>query len=166
MPSPNSPKRIPIGRIVSAHGIKGEVKVEPFTEYLERFDPGETLFVGEVGYTIKACRLQGRRLLIGFKEVNDRNTAERLQWATLEGPAASRPELEEDEFLSKDLLGMRVVTEEGEVIGEVESVLPYPAHDLIVVGNIQIPAVKEFIRSVDIKARRMVVRLLEGMRPD
>jgi 16S rRNA processing protein RimM len=158
------PTNLRIGRIVGAHGLQGEVKVEPMTEFLERFEPGQTVVLAGEERIIEGCRTQGARLLLQIEDVCDRSAAEALQWEYLEIQDPEPPELEEGEYFSADLLGMRVVTEEGEVLGEVEKVLPYPAHDLIVVDGIMIPAVKEFVKSVDLQGRRMVVKLIEGMR--
>lgn len=157
-------RNLRLGRIVGAHGLKGELKVEPLTDFLERFDPGESLMLQGNPVTIAACRIQGNRLLLQLKEVCDRTAAENLQWEYLEIESPERPELEEDEYFSADLIGMRVVTEQGEVLGEVEEVLTYPAHDILVVDGIQIPAVKEFVKQVDLEGRRMIVKLIEGMR--
>lgn len=156
-------QNVRIGRVTGAHGLKGELKVEPLTDFLERFDPGETVLLNGEAHRVLGCRIQGARLLLELDGINDRTQAEALQWAHIESEGGEI-ELEEDEYFTSELLGMRVVTEEGEVLGEVEKVLPYPAHDVIVVDGIMIPAVKEFVKQVDLKGRRMVVKLIEGMR--
>ncbi len=153
-----------VGRIVGAHGLRGELKVEPLTRFLERFEPGRTLCLQGQSYKVESCRGHGDRLLVKLVEIDGRSAAESLQWSFLESADAERPGLDEDEYLSRDLLGMAVRTEEGEDLGVVGSVLEYPAHDVLVVGEMMIPAVKEFVREVDLEARRMVVRLIEGMR--
>ncbi|MBI5705894.1 MAG: 16S rRNA processing protein RimM [Armatimonadetes bacterium] len=155
---------IRIGRIVGAQGLKGEVKVEPLTDFFERFDPGKVLTIQGAEHEILGARLQGERLVLQIEGVSDRTAAEKLQWEYLEADEDLDVELDEDEYFTADLIGMRVVTEAGEVLGEVEKVLPYPAHDLLVVDGIMIPAVKEFVKQVDLKGRRMVVHLIEGMR--
>ena len=56
-----------------------------------------------------------------------------------------------------------MITKEGRPLGKVDQVLPYPAHDVLVVGKIMIPAVQEFVKEVDLEGKRIVVKLLEGM---
>lgn len=138
--------------------------MEPLTDFFERFDPGNVLLIQGVEREITGARLQNERLVLQLDGITDRTAAENLQWEYLEADEELDVELDEDEYFSADLIGMRVVTEEGEVLGEVEKVLPYPAHDLLVVDGIMIPAVKEFVKQVDVKGRRMVVHLIEGMR--
>lgn len=134
------------------------------TDFFERFDPGNVLTIQGVEHEIEGARLQGGRLVLLLQGIADRTAAENLQWEYIEADEELDVELDEDEYFTADLIGMRVVTEEGEVLGEVEKVLPYPAHDLLVVDGIMIPAVKEFVKQVDLKGRRMVVHLIEGMR--
>lgn len=134
------------------------------TDFFERFDPGNVLLIQGAEHEILGARLQGERLVLQIEGVSDRTAAESLQWEYLEADEDLEVELDEDEYFTADLIGMRVVTEAGEVLGEVEKVLPYPAHDLLVVDGIMIPAVKEFVKQVDLKGRRMVVHLIEGMR--
>ena len=87
------------------------------------------------------------------------------KWEYLEAIADERPELEEDEFTMAELTGLQVVTTKGEVLGKVDEVLPYPAHDILKVGETLIPLVKEFVKEVDVKGGRITVELIEGMRP-
>lgn len=154
--------RIPVGRIVGAFGIRGQVKVEPLTDFAERFDKGRTLYLDGEPLEIKSTQFHKNQFLLGFAEVPDATAAERLQWKTLEADDMEL-ELEEDEYLTRDLIGLMVLTEEGRPLGKVDDVLPYPAQDVIVVGNIMIPAVKEFVKEVDLENKTIVVKLLEGM---
>ncbi len=71
--------------------------------------------------------------------------------------------MEEDEFLTEDLIGMRVITVEGQDLGEVEDVLRMPAHDVIQVGAVLIPAIKEFVKMVDFDTNSITVQLIPGM---
>ncbi|HRK23221.1 MAG TPA: ribosome maturation factor RimM [Fimbriimonadaceae bacterium] len=156
-------ERVPVGRIVGAFGIRGQVKVEPLTDFLERFDKGAVLYLDGEPLRITGSQIHKGRILLSFKEVPDANAAEKLQWKTLEADPIEDLELEEDEFLTEDLIGLLVLTEDGRPLGKVDNVLPYPAQDILVVDRLMIPAVKEFVRSVDLEKGQIVVRLLEGM---
>jgi len=159
------PDRIPIGRIVGAFGIKGQVKVTPLTDFEERFDKGQTVYLDGEPWVIKTSQWHKGHFLLGFAEVPDATAAEKLQWKTLEAEPGEGPELEADEFLTQDLIGLLVLDEGGRTLGKVDEVLAYPAHDILVVGKLMIPAVKEFVQDVDLEEHRIVVKLIEGMEP-
>lgn len=80
--------------------------------------------------------------------------------------AEGRPELEEDQFLTEDLLDLEVYTEDGQLLGTVDEVLNNPAHDILVVGELMIPVVKEFVLDVDLDEEKITVRLIPGMLPE
>jgi 16S rRNA processing protein RimM len=155
--------RVVVGRIVGAFGIKGQVKVQALTEFHERFEKGATLYLDGEPLRVQTSQWHKGHFLLGFREVPDASAAESLQWKNLEAVADYRRELEEGEFLTDDLIGLLVLTEEGRPLGKVDDVLPYPAHDILVVGKLMIPAVQQFVRSVDLEAGQMVVELLPGM---
>lgn len=156
--------RVLIGRIVGSFGIKGEVKIQPLTDFEERFDLGQTVFVRSSPRKIESSRFHKGQWLLGLEGCTSRSAAEELQWEDVYASSEGRPELPQDTFLTKDLIGMEVFEEDGTSLGVVEDVLPYPAHDLFQVGAILIPVVKEFVRAVDPAARRITVRLIEGMK--
>lgn len=153
-----------VGRIVGAHGLKGEVKVELLTDFVERLDAGRRLRMRGNWVTVEKARVQNGRLLLKLSGIDDIDDAKGAQWEYLEAPAEERPELEEDEYVTADLVGLEVVTLEGEVIGKVSDVLLLPAHDVLVIGEIMIPAVKRFVKDVDLAKKRITVELIEGMR--
>jgi 16S rRNA processing protein RimM len=159
----DSPNRITIGKIAGAFGIRGQVKVTPLTAFNERFDKGQTVFLDGQPLKIKASQWHKSHFLLTLEGIEDATSAENLQWKTLEAEAGDGPELDEDEYLTKDLIGLLVFTEEGRPLGKVDRVLPYPAHDILVVGPLMIPAVKEFVKAVDLENKTIAVHLLEGM---
>lgn len=99
-----------------------------------------------------------------LEEVSTREAAENLKWKYVDVPAADAPNLEPDEFLSADLVGLAVV-EDGVELGVVDEVVRTPAHDLLRIGTTLIPAVKAFIKSVDIARGVIEVSLIPGLRP-
>lgn len=155
--------RVKIGQIVGAFGLKGQVKVDPLTVFKSRFDKGAPIWIHDRSYKIEASQYHKDRPLLKLKGVNTMTEAEALQWAFIE--AEGVPKLEEGEFLIEDLLGLEVVEESGEILGEVEDVQDYPAHQILVIGEILLPLVKEFVINIDHEKRVMTVRLIPGMRP-
>ena len=153
-----------VGQIVGTHGLKGDVKVELLTDFIDRLDVGRRLRLKGDWITVRSARLQKDRLILGLVGLDDVDSAQALQWEYLEAPEEERPELDEDEYATADLIGMEVVTTDGEDLGKIDNVLAMPAQDVLVVGSIMIPAVKQFVKSVDIASRRITVELIEGMR--
>jgi 16S rRNA processing protein RimM len=156
----------PVGKIVGAFGLKGEVKVEPLTDFLERMHKGARLRLKGEWIAVEGFRMQKGRPLLKLEGIDNATDAQALQWQILESTSTERPDLEEDEFFTADLIGMKVVTIEGAEIGVVDDVLELPAHDVLQVGEIMIPAIKEFVKDVDLDEEVLTVQLIPGMLPE
>jgi 16S rRNA processing protein RimM len=160
-----NPRRILLGRIVSAHGIRGEVVIDSFTgaaEDISAYGPlatedGRKLDIKLVRTTPKGgviARVAG---------VADRNGAEALRGTALYAQRGQLPELEEGEFYYEDLAGLRADNEAGEQIGQVVAVQNYGAGDLLEVrlegqrATELIPFTDAFVPVVDVAAGRVVV---------
>jgi 16S rRNA processing protein RimM len=143
--------------------LKGQLKVDPMTDFVSRFERGARLMLRDEWVEVESMTIHKGRPLLKLRGVDDLTAAEKLQWEYLS--AIGRPELDEDEFLAEDLVGLEVFTEEGEQLGVVDDVLPYPAQDVLVVGEIMVPLVKEFVKEIDPDAGRVTVHLIPGMRP-
>jgi 16S rRNA processing protein RimM len=155
---------IPVGRIVSSHGLKGQVKVELLTDFPERLGKGQRLRLQDRWVTVKDSQPMKNRLLVKLEGVNSIEEAKALQWEVLSA-IDNELELAEDEFLVEDLIGLKVVTQDGIELGEVEEVLPYPAQDLLKIGDLLIPFAHEFIVQIDWDKEEITVKLLPGMLP-
>ena len=167
--------RVVVGRIGRPHGIRGEVSVEPRTdEPEERFAPGAVLFVdGPVGsLVVERAHWHSGRLLIAFRGVGDRNAAEALRGLLLqvERGIDDVPD-DPDEFYDDALIGCIVVRVNGERVGVIEDVAHLPAQDLLIVRadddrEVLIPFVTQFVPTVDIRERRVVVDPPMGLLED
>ena len=155
-------QRTRIGQIVGAFGLKGQLKVDPLTVFESRFDKGTTIWINDRAYRIEASQYHKGRPLIKLKGIDTMTNAELMQWAFIEAEGA--PPLKDGDFLIEDLIGLEVVDEAGEILGEVEDVQDYPAHQVIVVADMLIPMVKEFVLNIDLEKRVMLVKLIPGMR--
>jgi 16S rRNA processing protein RimM len=161
---PDSPL-VQVGQIVGAFGIRGQVKVAPLTRFVERLEKGRKLKLGEDWVTVESFAIHKGRPLLKLSGIETMSAAEKLQWQYLEGPD-EKPQFEDDEFATEDLIGLMVVTVAGEKLGAVDDVLIMPAHDVLQVGEILIPVVKEFVKEIDLDAETITVQLIPGMRPD
>ncbi|MEZ0327200.1 MAG: ribosome maturation factor RimM [Fimbriimonas sp.] len=155
-----------VGRIVGAFGLKGELKVDPLTDFVERMHKGSRLRLKDDWVTVESFRIHKGRPLLKLSGIDDVDAAQALQWQELFSAEKATPNLEEDEFLTEDLIGMMVVTTEGQEIGLVDDVLVTPAHDVLVIGPVMIPAVKEFVKQVDLDDDRITVQVIPGMLDD
>jgi 16S rRNA processing protein RimM len=156
-------ERVKIGQIVGAFGIKGLVKIEPTTSFMSRFEVGNTVWLDGKPLKILSSTMHKGRPLLKFPGVETMSAAEALQWKFIE--AEGEPELDEDEYLIEDLIGLSVVTETGESVGVVDDIEDYPAHQVVIIGEIMIPLIDEFVKDIDLDAQTMTVKLLYGMRP-
>ena len=155
-----------VGRIVNAHGIKGEVRVQPRDgdpHFLTRF---RTFYMDGRPVSPTASHVHKSFLLMKLPGVEDMNAALDLRGRDLyiRREDAALPD---DEWFDDELLGLTVVDEAGTPLGELVAVENYPAHKVYTVRGDReylIPAVKDaFILDIDMDAGRMTVRVWEGM---
>ena len=164
------PEFIPVGHIVNAHGIKGEVKLNPegFTpEFVAEFD---TLYINGQAIRVKSRRVHKSTLLLTLPEVEDMDAALALKGREV-SVRREDAALPEGEYFDAELMGAAVLDDAtGEELGKLTRVLHYPAHKVYEVKGEKeylIPAVPEvFIKSVDLDDNRMEVHVLEGMATD
>jgi 16S rRNA processing protein RimM len=154
---------IKIGQIVASFGLKGQVKVKSLTDFPSRFEKGSRLRLKGEWVEVEACRWQDGRPVLQLSGVRNIDQAQALKWEYLEIPASSLPTLSEEEFMLDDLLGLQVITTEGVVLGQLDSVMNMPAQDVLVVGTIMIPAVKQFVKRIDLESGTIEVALIPGM---
>lgn len=160
-----------IGKITSTHGIKGELKVQPLTDDVSRFQLLDQITLAvdgkEKSYPILQVRFHKNMVLLTLEGVNDRNQGEALRNLFIEIPREQGVPLEEDRFYIVDLIGLDVA-EKGVVIGTLKEVLQHGAADLYVIqeGDKEwmLPATQENILHVDLEANRMDVFVPEGLR--
>lgn len=166
---------IEIGQIIKSHGLAGRVKA---LSYLESNRLLPSLNEARIGpnrnsakrYPIENVRPEGRtHFSLKFEGIEDRNAADALRGLSIFLPYDSLETLQEGEYYWEDLIGLSVVTEDGTPLGQIEGIFPTGSNDVYVCKEggreILLPAIAEVIRSVDIQAGTVVVRLLKGMEP-
>lgn len=169
-------KDFEIGVITKPQGLRGEFRVLPTTDDPSRF---ELLIGGEVTVRMKNggaashkltnARLQKGIVFLKLAEINDRNAAEAIAGAAITIPAEKALPLEPDEYYIRDLVGLCVESEDGEVLGKVSHVLQTGANDVYVITPTEgeafmVPAIKERVINVNLPEGKMILHLPEGLR--
>lgn len=163
-----------VGKISTTHGLKGTVKVLPMTEDKERFYQLSQVMAELAGgkqklLNIKEIHPFKEGFLIDFKEISDIGDAQMLRGALLQIPRSQAIELEEDEYFIFEIIGAKVITDQGEELGELIDVLETGANDVYEVKTpdgkeILIPVIPDCVLDVDTDNKIVKVHLLEGMR--
>ena len=161
-----------VGRIARAHGIRGQVIVSLDTDFPEeRFRPGAELFIernGEVqSLTLTSVRFHRSRPVVGIAGVETMNAAEALAGRELRVPVDRLAPLPGGTFYRHDLIGCRVETPAGELVGTVQNVEGTVIGSRLVVaatrGEVLIPLVAEICVTIDPAAKRIVIDPPEGL---
>ena len=168
------PSYVVLGQVRRPHGVRGEVRVEIFTDYPERMVEQDYLYLANprTPNDVERCEVESIRphkgvLLVKLGGHDTREAAERLRGKLLQLPVDEAVPLEEEEYFYYQLEGVEVATERGEWLGQVTEVLGPGAHDVYVVrgprGEILLPAIEDVILELDLEARKMLVRPLPGL---
>jgi 16S rRNA processing protein RimM len=168
---PTEPRFLAIGRIVRPHGVRGEVVVEVLTDFPERFDTIEQVYLGDTLeaqiWQVVTSRWHKDRVLLTLEGCQDRAVAEQLRGLLVQIPIEEAMPLGEDEYYAHHLIGLDVVTIDGEDLGRLSDVLFTNANDVYVVtgprGQILLPAIADVIQGVDLEAGQVTVKLMEGL---
>jgi 16S rRNA processing protein RimM len=166
----SSDKFIVIGRAVKAFGIRGEIKINPFTESFEVFKRSPFLVFGESPYKVLKIRIHKGAVLASLEGIDTREQAANLAERMVKTEEANLPPKEEDEYYWFELMGMRVITVAGRYLGEISQITPTGANDVLHVTKagheILLPMTDEVVVHVDTEKNTMIVDPLEGLIPD
>lgn len=158
-------KYIEAGKIVNTHGVRGEVKIQVWldsAEFMRRF---KTVYIDSKPVAVSHARVHKGFLIAMLEGVEDINAAMSLKNKTVYIDREDAP-LGKGEYFLCDIIGAKVVTEDGTEVGVLEDILETPASSVYIVrgeAEHMIPAVPEFIISTDADNGILTVRLIEGM---
>jgi 16S rRNA processing protein RimM len=163
---------ITIGKAVKPFGVKGEMKIEPMTDFPERFKDLRRVYLvspqgAELVCEIRSVRYAGGAPLLVFSGYESPEKAKALNGWLVKVPEEEAVPLPEGVYYWFELIGMEVVTESGEALGAIVDIFETGSNDVYVLKQgekeIYIPATREVIRQVDKMARRMVIHVTEGL---
>ncbi len=158
-----------VARIVSPQGNRGEVKAEIITDFPERFASTSAVYLGPEHrrHEVEGYRMLEDAVVLKLKGVDDMDQAERLRGTLVEVPEEAAVKLPEEHYFWHQILGLQVVTIEGESIGKVDDILQTGSNDVYVVhgprGELLIPAIKQVVKRVDLTRGTMTVELMPGL---
>ncbi|MEW6218108.1 MAG: ribosome maturation factor RimM [Thermodesulfobacteriota bacterium] len=164
---------VAVGRVGRPHGIKGELRLFPYSGDPQSLTHYRQLFLAPAAggaaraYGVKGCRIHGREALVQLAGIDDRTAAEAFTNAEAWVRKADRPPLAANEIYLQDLVGLTAFTEEGRRLGTVRGLLATGGSDLLVIEGrgreYLVPARREFLVAVEPEAGRLVIRPVPGL---
>lgn len=160
-----------IGKVVNIHGIKGEVKIYPYTDDIDNLSNIDKLYLDEklsLEYNVENCRVHKNMLITKFKEISDPDVALKLKDKNVYIPKSDLEELEEGTYYIFDLIGIEIFDMDQNKIGVLEDVQNSGANDVYEINTtdnkkIYLPAIHGVIKKVDIKNKKMYVDIMKGL---
>ena len=159
-----------VARLVRPHGLDGALRMRSYSDNPRRFQPGQPLTAGGREYRIRACQpLPDGHAILRLDGVHSVAAARILAGEWVYAAADTAPELPPGEYYHFQLVGLTVITDAGETLGQIREVLATGSNDVYVVaaadgGEILLPAIEQVIREIDLPAGRMLVHLIGGLR--
>ena len=159
---------IKLGKITAPQGIKGEVRVYPYTDKPTRFSEIEAVLLNGRRCRIEKARYMKNMAILKLEGIDDRNAAEAVRNRELLLPREELWKQPEDTYFVDDLVGCAVVSEDGAPVGTLKTIHSRPAQDLYEIekedgSSFLLPAVKEFVKDVKTDEKIIVIHLIEGL---
>ena len=161
-----------IGQIVNHFGIKGMVKVNPFTDDISQFEKLKSILLVKDGklseVEIEETKYSKNQVLLKLKGIDTVEEAEKYRGCYLKIARSNSKKLPKDTYFIADLLGLTVYTDENILLGKVEDIYNSGANDIYVIKSedgkqILLPGTKEVIKQIDLEQEKIVVHLLKGL---
>ena len=165
-------KYLEIGQIVNTFGIKGQVKIVPFTDDITRFDELKEIYVEKKNelklFQIEQVNYKKNMVILKLKGIETVEEAEKLRNCYLKIDRKDAKKLPKDTYFIVDLLGLDVYTDEGKLLGKVDDIYNAGSSDIYVVKDelgkqILLPAIKDVFKEVDLENQKIIVHLIKGL---
>ena len=161
-----------VGKIVNTHGLRGEVKVVPWTDCPEVFEDIDFVYVKKKSeyerLDVKGIKYQKNNLIVRFSQITDINMAEKYKNQVIYAEREILGELPEGVYYIADLIGLDIVTEDGEKIGTVSDVFNTGSNDIYEVKregkkNLLLPVIDDVVLNIDVDGGKITVRMMDGL---
>ena len=165
-------KYFEIGQIVNTSGLKGVIKVKPFTDDIQKFKNFKTIYIllkkDLKEFKIEQVRFNKNMVFLKLEGLNTVEEAENYRNCYIKVKRENNEKLEDGSYYIVDIIGCKVYTDEKQELGKVVDVFSTGSNDVYVTQNefgkqILLPAIKEVIKNVDIQNKTIIVHLLEGL---
>ncbi len=163
-------KYLVIGEVLKPWGNRGEVKVQILTDFPGRLSKLKTVYLGADARAVQVerARLHSGSALFKFAGYETPESAAKLRGETVQVAIEDAAPLRKGQYFHHQVVGLQVVTSEGQALGPVEEILETGANDIYLVrradeSELLIPAIESVVQEIDLEHGRMVVRLLPGM---
>ena len=162
-----------VGQIVNTNGLKGLLKVNPFTDDITRFEELKTVLVQHKGelveFEIEYVKYQKNQVLLKLKGIDSIEEAQRYKEDYLKIHRKDAKALPKDTYFIVDLIGLDVYTDSNEYLGKIDDIFPTGSNDIYVVKNelgqqILLPGLPEVLKEVDLDKGKITVHLIPGLR--
>lgn len=161
-----------VGQIVNTFGIKGQVKVVPFTDDVERFEELNEVYIEKKNelqlFQIEQINYHKNMVIIKFKGINTIEEAEKYRNCYLKIDRKHAKKLPKDTYFIADLLGLPVYTDEGKLLGKVDDIYNSGSSDIYVVKDemgkqVLLPSIPEVLKEIDLENEKIIVHIIEGL---
>jgi 16S rRNA processing protein RimM len=165
-----------IGEITSLHGLKGNLKIHSYAESIDVFKPKDLVLVqnadgSEQSYAIQSAKPHHRAVILSLEGIDSRSAAEALIGSVIYIEKRLLTQPDDGSYYWFDIIGLSVYTINKQYVGKVSSIIPTGANDVYVVTNpdintkneVLIPAVDTVVLSIDLKKKKMIIDLPEGL---
>ena len=164
---PVPPESLIVGRILAPWGIRGEVKVEVLTDFPERFAPQKVVYLNARPLEIESCRPHKQHLVVKLATIDSVEDTEKLRGQDLTIPSSELSRLPEGQYYTFQLIGLKVLTTDGEHLGQIADIMTTASNDVYIVkgkrGEILIPAIEDVVKSIDLDKGEIVIEAIEGL---
>ncbi len=160
-------KKVVIGKISAPHGVRGEVRIVPLTDFPERFENLKTVFLEDDSkMELESVKFSNKFIIAKFKNINSRNDIEIFNGKLLMLNRSDIPSLPEGEYYNFDIIGLEVIDDKGSKLGKITEVLKTGSNDVYVVEGkkqLLVPALKKVVKEINLVDGFMKVELLEEL---
>jgi len=163
---------IMIGKVISTHGNRGEVKISILTDLADRFKNLNTVFLRNKDIrsilNIEKIRIKENTIILKFKDINNIEEAKTIIGSFVEVERKNAVKLPKDTFFIFEIIGLKVYTENNIFLGEVENVISTGSNDVYVIKGknkreLCIPAIHEVVKNINLEKKRIIIKMVDGL---
>jgi len=158
---------ISVGKILRPWGLKGQLKVDPLSDFPSRFKVGQEFFIGPTKFHCNDVHQRSGKIILKLAGIETKEEANKFQGALLTIPQSEAPELPEGTFYFHEVEGLDVWTDTDYYLGKITEIITTASNDVYVVRHIKqeilIPATPDVIKSIDLKSQILTVNVIPGL---